>query len=68
MVNNNIYNLQLKQTNGNAVVIVWAAIGVVNRFDRIILSSATRCSLSTLTALITVLPVPKNRAKPCTLF
>lgn len=48
-------------------------MGVVNKFDRIILSSATRCSFNTFTALITVLPVPgKKKKKPaiklCTMF
>lgn len=38
-------------------------MGVVNKFDRTILSSATRCSFNTLTALITVLPVPKKKKK-----
>lgn len=45
-------------TWGYAVVTALAANGVENRFDRIIFSSKTLCSLSTETAFITVLPVP----------
>lgn len=55
--------MRVEQTKGNAEVMVCAAIGVVNKFERIMLSSDTRCSFNTFTALITVLPVPKNKAK-----
>lgn len=39
------------------MTIVFAAIGVQNKFDRIIDPSGTPCSFSTFTACMTVLPV-----------
>lgn len=75
LINNGQYKINHKITNwfqlvvnclsylltcGNADMIVLAANGVEKRFDKIIFSSRTLCSIRTVTALITVLPVPKN--------
>lgn len=45
-------------TLGKAVTRDLAAIGVQNKFDRIIFSSSTLCSFSTAIAFMTVFPVP----------
>lgn len=47
-----------KVTLGKAVTKDFAAIGVQNKFDKIIFSSSTLCSFNTAIALITVFPVP----------
>lgn len=47
-----------KLTCGKAVTIAFAAKGVENKFDKIMFSSSTLCSLSTVTDFITVFPVP----------
>lgn len=51
--------IQCVRTLGKAVTRDLAAIGVQNRFDKIIFSSSTLCSFSTAMAFITVFPVPK---------
>lgn len=45
-------------TLGKAVTRDLAAIGVQNKFDRIMFSSSTLCSFNTAIAFITVFPVP----------
>lgn len=40
------------------MVTAFAAKGVENKFDKIMFSSKTLCSLSTATAFTTVFPVP----------
>lgn len=45
-------------TLGKAVTRDLAAIGVQNKFDRMIFSSSTLCSFSTAMAFMTVFPVP----------
>lgn len=50
-------------TLGNFEVTLSIATGVENILDKIIFSSATLCSFSTDTALLTVLPVPMNKMK-----
>lgn len=45
-------------TLGKAVTRDLAAIGVQNKFDRMMFSSSTLCSFSTAIAFITVFPVP----------
>lgn len=50
--------MQYIKTLGKAVTRDLAAIGVQNRFDKIIFSSSTLCSFSTAMAFITVFPVP----------
>lgn len=47
-------------TWGKAAVIDRHATGVQNKFERIMFSSSTLCSLSTATALMTVFPVPRK--------
>lgn len=47
-----------KVTLGKAVTRDLAAIGVQNKFDKIIFSSSTLCSFNTAIALMTVFPVP----------
>jgi len=48
-----------KITLGKAVTKDLAAIGVQNKFDKIIFSSSTLCSFNTAIAFTTVFPVPK---------
>jgi len=45
-------------TLGKAVTKDLAAIGVQNKFDRIMFSSSTLCSFNTAMAFMTVFPVP----------
>lgn len=45
-------------TLGKAVTRDLAAIGVQNKFDKIIFSSSTLCSFNTAIAFMTVFPVP----------
>lgn len=47
--------------SGNSDVKDLAAVGVQNKFDKIIFSSATLCSFRTATAFETVFPVPENK-------